>query len=160
MEETTRSTPVESGQKPQFLKVLCILSYIGSGAWALLSLIGIFASGMIMSVFMGSAMAKVDTSSMSAEEAEAMEKISSAGGGMMSMLSSYIVVIFIISLIFAGLSLFGVIKMGKLKKSGFWIYAGVNGLLAVLGLIGGSVFTALIGIAFIIMYGLNLKHMK
>ena len=113
-----------------------------------------------MSMFMGGAMAKVDTSSMSAEEAEAMEKISSAGGGMMSMLSSYIVVIFIISLIFAGLSLFGVIKMGKLQKSGFWIYAGVNGLLAVLGLIGGSVFTALIGIAFIVMYGLNLKHMK
>ncbi len=160
MEETTQTTAaVESAVKPQFLKVLCILSYIGSGLWALFSLIGIFASSWIMSMFMGGAMAKLDTSSMTPEQIQAMEAMSS-GSGMMGMLSSYIVVIFIISLLLAGLSLFGVLKMSKLKKSGFWIYAAVNGLLGILGLISGGIFSSIIGIGFIVMYGLNLKHMK
>ncbi|MBA2610632.1 MAG: hypothetical protein H0U95_01585 [Bacteroidetes bacterium] len=161
MEQTTQTTTsaVEAPQKPQFLKVLCILSYIGSGLWALISLIGIFASGMIMGMFMGGA-SHVDTSSMTPEQADAMEKMASAGGGMMGMLSSYITIIFVISLVFAALSLWGVMKMGKLQKGGFWIYAIVNGIFAVLGLLGGGFVGAIIGIAFIVMYGLNLKHMK
>lgn len=157
MEQTTTTTA--TAQRPGFLTTLCVLSYIGSGLWALLSLIGIFASGWIMSFFMGSAMQNIDTTGMSAEDAAAVESMATAGGGMMGMLSSYIIVVFIVSLILAALSLFGVVKMWQLKKSGFWIYSIVNGIMVILGFIGGGVLGAIIGLAFIVMYGLNLKHM-
>ncbi len=78
----------------------------------------------------------------------------------MGMLSSYLVIVFVVSLILAVISLMGVMKMAKLKKSGFWMYAIVNGLLALLGLFGGGLFGAIVGIGFIVMYGLNLKHMS
>lgn len=163
MEETTQTATaaaaIEAPQKPQFLKVLCILSYIGGGLWALFSLIGIFASSLIMGFLMGQAKT-VDTSGMTPEQAQAMESIASAGGGMMGMISSYLTVIFVISLLLAGLSIWGVVKMGKLQKGGFWIYSIVNGLLAILGLLGGSFFMPIVSIAFIVMYGLNLKFMK
>jgi hypothetical protein len=158
MEQT--NTAASTQARPQFLTVLCILSYIGSGLWALLSLIGIFASGWIMSLIGGGAAAEVDTSAMTPEQAEAFAAMSEGGSGIMGMLSSYLIVVFIISLILAALSLFGVSKMWKLKKSGFWMYTIVNGLMVILGLLGGGIFGAVVGIAFIVMYGLNLKHMS
>lgn len=163
MEQTNTTEAAVPATRPQFLTVLCILSYIGSGLWALLSLVGIFASGTIMGMLgMGaaSAMEQADTTGMSQEQIDAIQSMQSAGGGFMAMLSSYLIIIFIVSLILAGLSLFGVIKMWKLKKSGFWMYAIVNGVLAILGLISGGIFGAVVGIAFIVMYGLNLKHMS
>ena len=163
MEQTNTTEAAVPATRPQFLTVLCILSYIGSGLWALLSLVGIFASGTIMGMLgMGaaSAMEQMDTTGLSQEQIDAMQSMQTAGGGFMAMLSSYLIIIFIVSLVLAGLSLFGVIKMWKLKKSGFWMYAIVNGIIAILGLIGGGLVGGLIGIAFIVMYGLNLKHMS
>jgi hypothetical protein len=157
MEQTNNMTAATTATRPQFLTVLCILSYIGSGLWALLSLIGIFASGAIIGLLAGDAMSSVDTSGMTPEQAEQFQAV--ATGGIMGMLSSYAIVIFVVSLIFASLSLFGVIRMWKMKKSGFWLYSIPNGLIAVLGLIGGSIFGPIIGVAFIVMYALNLKHM-
>ena len=158
MEETKNTTNVEVIQKPQFLKILCILSYIGTGLWALFSLIGIFASHILINFFMNIA-SNGSSSDMTAEQAAQMAQMASAGGGMMSIIASYIVVIFIISLILSLVSLLGVIKMSKLQKSGFWIYSSVNGLLALLSFFGNPVMS-LINIAFIVMYGLNLKYMK
>jgi hypothetical protein len=57
-------------------------------------------------------------------------------------------------------SLIGVIKMWRLQKWGFYIYAGVNGLGVILNFIQGSFFMPIIAIGFIVMYGLNLKDMK
>lgn len=153
-------------QRPMFLQTLCILSFIGSGLWALISLIGIFAGGWIMSFIGGGAMNDAMQSGMAEGMegleggAEAAAAMADAGSGMMGMLSSYLIIIFVVSLVLAALSLFGVMKMWKQKKMGFWIYAIVNGILAVFGLIGGGLVGAIIGIAFIVMYGLNLKHMS
>jgi hypothetical protein len=162
--EQTNATNETTSQRPGFLSTLCILSFIGSGLWALLSLIGIFASGWIISMFMGqatsAAMDQVDTSGMTSEQIAAMEATTQAVSGGASMIGTYAVIIFVVSLLLAGLSIFGVAKMWKLKKSGFWFYSVINGLIAILALIGGSFFSGIVGVAFIVMYGLNLKHMK
>ncbi len=77
MEQTNNGG--EAAKRPQFLTVLCVLSYIGSGLWALVSLIGIFASGWIMSMLGGgaaeSAMSEVDTSAMTSDQVAAMESM-------------------------------------------------------------------------------------
>ncbi len=165
METTTTEGPK---QRPGFLTTLCILSYIGSGLWALFSLIGTFASGWLMSFLGGMMMSKAAEATpsmaemqqnMTPEQMEQMKQGVEAAGGLLSMGTGLIVGIFVVSLILAGLSLWGVIKMWSMKKGGFWIYSIVNGLLAILALIGGSWFMGIVGVAFIVMYGLNLKHM-
>jgi len=146
------------GEKPGFLKALCILSFIGSGAWALFSLIGIFASGWVMSLLggaMDSAMADMEGNGLdaeaSAEAAEAMGMLGSIGG-------SIIIVLMIGSLVLAMMSLMGVSKMYKLQKSGFVWYTIANAIVALLTIT--TIIQPLICIGFIIMYGVNRKHMS
>jgi hypothetical protein len=67
---------------------------------------------------------------------------------------------------------FGAFMMWKLKKTGFYIYTAgelipVVASIALLGSMpGGGLFAglgmiaAIIPVAFVVMYGLNLKHMK
>jgi len=147
------------GGKPGFLKALCILSFIGSGAWALLSLIGIFASGWVMSL-MGGAMdsAMADMEGMDGFDAEASAEAAEAVGMLGSIGGSIIVVLMIGSLVLAMMSLMGVSKMYKLQKSGFVWYTIANAILALLTIT--SVIWPLICIGFIIMYGVNRKHMS
>lgn len=159
---TTEAAAVNTPARPQFITILCVLSFIGSGIWALVSLIGTFASGFIMS-FLGigaNSLPPMEESGMSQEQINAVTEAASSSGGMASVIFSYFMVIMIVSLVLSIVSILGVVKMWKLKKSGYWLYTGVNGLLAILMLVGGSWFQALVGIAFIVMYGLNLKHMK
>jgi hypothetical protein len=162
-------TPVRTG----FLTTLCILSYIGSGLWALFSLIGIFASGMIMSWF-GGAMSQAKTEvtsnmnmsdSATAAVTERLDNATAAVDSAAGMATGMVIGVFVFSLLLAVLSLMGVMKMWKLKKSGFWMYTIANGIwmclgiyLAVNGIAGwaGPVLTA----AFIGMYGMNLKNMR
>ncbi|MCW3102529.1 MAG: hypothetical protein JWO09_969 [Bacteroidetes bacterium] len=158
-------TNIQAGAtaRPQFLTVLCILSYIGSGIWALLSLIGMVASGWILSL-LGIGVAAAENSAtmegMDSVDAEQMHQATAAVGGLMGMGTTFFIIIFLVSLIFAGLSLFGVVKMWNLKKSGFIVYTIVNGLILILGLIGGGWVMGLISAAFIAMYAANLKYMS
>ena len=56
MMEETNTIDATASKRPGFLTTLCVLSFIGSGLWALISLIGIFASGPIMGFISGGAM--------------------------------------------------------------------------------------------------------
>ncbi len=158
MEEMTTESAVPA-TRPQFLTVICILSFIGSGFFALISIIGMVASSWIMSMFgMGMASAAQDPATMDAMNANpaAMQ----AASGFMGMGATVIIIVFLILLIFSALSIFGVVKMWQLKKSGFIIYTIVNGLLLILGVIGGSLVMPIITAGFIAMYAANLKAMK
>lgn len=143
----------EELKRPQFLTALCILSYIWSGIVFLGLIIALLLSGFIF---------------------EALEKIVSGAEGMpqleenqmqgVSMLlemgqGAFIGIIGLAILMYA-ISLVGVIKMWRLQKWGFYIYAGINGVGIILNFIQGSFFMPIIAIGFIIMYGLNLKDMK
>ena len=123
-----QNVQVEAKQRPAFLTVLCILTYIGSGLGVLFSLLGIFGVGAMnsfMSNFAGV----------------------SANAGIMKP---------ILILLFSGASIYGAVMMWGLKKMGFYLYVAAQVLILVFsfGWIG-LFFTAL----FILLYGLNLKHL-
>ena len=71
---------------------------------------------------------------------------------------------FLIVLALALASLYGAIMMWKLKKMGFYLYSGANVITLVVPMIMASgkfpVFGLVITALFIILYGLNLKHLK
>lgn len=123
------SAPTEGAkQRPTFLTVLCILTFIGSGLGLLFGLIGLFAAGAI----------------------ESLGKYLPLG------LDSGLFKSIILLILMAG-SLYGAILMWKLQKLGFYIYAAANVILLILGFsIWSLLFTAL----FIVLYGLNLKHLE
>ncbi len=137
-EETTTQqenvTTANANQRPTFLTVLCILTFIGSGLGILGSLFLVLGMGAILGALgsLGGA----------------------ATGG-----TAYAVIGLILSIA----SLVGAIQMWKLKKTGFYIYTAANVigiLLPVFFGLGFSAIGAIIPVLFIVLYGLNLKHMK
>lgn len=160
MEETNTSTVV-AAKRPTFLTVLCILSFVGI-AFSLI--------GGIMSYFTYSAMASTGNlfEGMGGTGGEQMEQAMSGAmeafgidPGKMAM-SSLVVALLNIPI------LIGVLMMWKQKKSGFYIYTAFELIQAavpfiIVGGLAGSltgVMYAIGGIVFIILYGINLKHMS
>ena len=141
MSETLDNTQ-EQPKRPVFLTVVCILSFVGIG-FAIIGYAGAFA------------LLGVAEAGMSAAVENGATVTASTG-----MLWAYIIVGFISAIV----SLIGVIQMWKLKKSGFMLYTAA----AVVGIIlsvmvygfGASVMGIVFSAAFVIMYGLNLKHMS
>lgn len=164
-EETTQSTETaatdtaaSSGQRPGFLKVLCILSFIGTG-------IGLIWG--IMNYFTYKAAASLSEGIMegAGDAREAMDAAMGAMGiDMGAMATSTLIVALLNIVIF-----FGVLQMWKMKKTGFYIYTAgqVISIIVPFAMVGGGALGgmmlfmgAIFPIAFIIMYGLNLKHMS
>ena len=135
-----QNVTLEKKERPGLLTALCILTFIFSGAMALLSLIGIFASGWIMGMI---------------------------GGSVGGLIGQYFAIAMAISFILWGLSLFGAIKMFQMKKIGYVLYMIPNCLMLLFQLIGlvaaftvGSLIFLLVSILFIILYSKNLKIMS
>lgn len=96
---------VEAKQRPTFLTVLCILTFIGSGLGVLFSLLGILglgATNSFLSNYAGAA----------------------ASSGMLKP---------ILILIFSGASLYGAIMMWSLKKMGYYLYVAAQILIVAFG---------------------------
>ncbi|UCG27112.1 MAG: hypothetical protein JSV24_09065 [Bacteroidales bacterium] len=129
---------VAKKERPTFLTVLCILSFIGSGLSSLMFLIAVVAAGVIMDFLTG---------------LPGMSELSAGGSGF-----------FLVSLLLALGSLFGAILMWKLKKTGFYLYSASNILAIFVPVIfaagGIAWFGVLITVVFIVLYGLNFKHME
>lgn len=144
-------------EKPQFLRVLCILSFIWCGIMIIISAIGISMLGFSEEV-VNSAWEKVLQTQPQLEEVNPMEFFHEVG-----MWCVYSLIANIISLV-------GVILMWRLNKFGFFIYAiaelAINFFGASIGVneesksYGSMIFFILVDLAFIIMYAVNLKHMN
>lgn len=158
MEQSNTPLDQQSGtaQRPAFLKVLCILSFIGSGLWALGSLIGIFASGWIMGL-LGMAVDQGLNDTNSGLTDAQREQIDQAAGMIGSMGTGILIGVFVFSLILAVLSLMGVARMYGLKKSGFTLYTIANGIYLLFCLISFNILGIIITGAFIAMYAVNRK---
>ncbi len=130
MEEQVQVENQTTNQRPVFLTVLCILTFIGSGLALLFTLIGLIAAEAIESM---------------------MSSFPMPTGASAGPLKS------IILLILFGASLYGAILMWQLKRIGFYLYTIAQVIILILGFgILSLIFTA----AFIIMYGVNLKYME
>lgn len=157
--------------RPVFITVLCILTFIGSG-W------GLIAGGMQYFT------AEKQAASMAFTKEKASSDIKKAGkddaGAKMaekmfnSMGTAFTVENLkkaaIASVIAAILCLAGALLMWQLKKTGFYVYiagtlAGIVSPFLIYGAdnimsIISSVVVGFFGIVFVILYGVNLKHMK
>lgn len=143
-EETTKST----GARPVFLTVLCILSFIAAG----------FAVFGYITVITLMSAATALTSGMEAMEGmEGMSALTTATPSA-GMTWAYVIVGFVTTIV----ALIGVLKMWKLKKQGFMIYAGASIVSLIMSIVysGFGVVGAVITIGFIVMYYLNVKHMS
>lgn len=139
MEQTSTQPTAEAGKRPVFLTVLCILSFIAAG----LGILGYITAITAMSV-----VSSIDTTGLEGTYT----------GPSVGLTWAYVIVGFITTL----LSLYGVIKMWKLQKVGFYIYVAAAVISVIMGIIysGFGVMGAVFPILFIVLYGLNLKAMK
>ncbi|MCK4360899.1 MAG: hypothetical protein KAV70_04065 [Bacteroidales bacterium] len=133
----------KTNKRPEFLSVLCILTFIGSGLAAF--------SNLIISLNYDSFI-----------EIAQSEELTFPG---IDLFLSLKVDFFIISFIFYSVSLFGAIQMWKLKKIGFHIYTVAQIILLIIP----SIFAPslefpflglLITVLFIVLYAKNLKYMS
>ena len=150
-----------TNELPQMLNVLTILTFIGSG----LSLL----SGLWGFMTMGAQQEALETS---------MAELDSLGGSGNQMLDGMMEGAIVaaenaptlntIGVIVAILCILGALQMRKLKKTGYYIYvaACLIGIVGPLVIVGGGIMGGIIllgsvfSILFIILYGVNLKHMK
>lgn len=170
--ESSFSTEMMEPKRPQFLTVICVLSFI---------MCGLSFLGGVWSIIK-------NTPENMAESIEQMRTISPQMADQMEtqMLemqeSIYAQVAPYINFIYILLSFLGVMMMWKQKKKGFYVYLAGEVLpyiglifsgkqaMAMMGSAGGGmaqtaglvimVFMFLFDVAFIVMYGLNLKHMN
>lgn len=159
-------------QRPVFLKVLCILTFIGSGYGIINSAITYFKADDISRIFI-EAKAKVNDDIAKHKNAGKPEKtflinnimntasaISTPDNLRKTSIANIIVVIFCLT---------GAILMWKLNRIGFYLYivGTIIGVAVPFYLFGNNFITTLatgaasfIGILFIIFYAMNLKNMK
>lgn len=158
MSETNQMS--QGNARPTFLTVLCILSFIAAGIGIIsMLLVGaargvVDAAGVNVQETMNTEMAN---SGMSSAETEAMNTAMDQATTAFSW--PYIITAMVLILV----GLYGVIKMWKLQKQGYYIYAGTQVAGIIVPLIFGmafSTFGAVLAVAFIALYGMNLKHMS
>ena len=136
------SAEAGTGERPVFLTVLCILSFIAAG----IGVLGYIAALTLMTAAEG-----------------LINAASEAGGGAAvgtGIIWAYIIVGFATTI----LGLVGVIKMWKLQKAGFMLYVIATAVSVLMGIIysgfGPSILGIVISAGFIVMYQLNTKAMK
>ncbi|HMU15766.1 MAG TPA: hypothetical protein PKE53_17390 [Flavobacteriales bacterium] len=159
---------MDAPKRPTLLTVLCILSFIGG----------------ILGLWDGYKNAFTDAPQKALEEAKAQvqESMDQLGSDnpMAGMMNDMIATaekgvenaktLGYSNLAFSLISLAGVWMMWNLKKTGFWLYllASIGGLAVMFSVLGGgglfanitSILAVVITAVFIILYGVNLKHMR
>jgi len=160
MEQTNA---VQENKRPTFLTVLCILTFVGVGISIVTSIIS------MLTVSAASAMLDTATSMANATGTE-MDNVTNTAVSAANSLAKNGMIYYILLIVLALVCLVGAVMMWKMKKTGFYIYV-VGELAPVIlpfiffggfGILGGfaMVLGLIFPIAFIIMYGLNLKHLS
>jgi hypothetical protein len=151
------------GERPTFLTVLCILSFIWAGFGILAGGMGYVGMKMIESGALEEMVASSGDTNAIAQLEEAQAKFEESG-----LDAGQTANLILLSVVLSIAAFIGVLMMWKLKRTGFWVYAAtaVIGLVAPL-LFGGNLDMSISGIVisaisilFIALYALNLKHMR
>lgn len=160
---TDPSNPNPTGVRNTFLTVICILSFIGSG-WGIQKAIRSYATANTVANVADGAMKNAEQQMDQQNTPDFAKQIMSSITD--NLTPENIRKASILEFISNLFTLFGAILMWNLKKIGFYLYiAGIAVLVAsplimgkFIGIIGG-IIVGLIGMVFIIMYGVNLKYM-
>ena len=132
MSEDNSPSP-ETGTRPTLLTICCILSFIA----------GLFRIIIYSIAFLFVSSGSV---TINGEEQTTLDTV-----------------LVVIGMLLTLASLYGVVQMWKLQKKGFYFYSGASIISLIMITIGDSgfpFFTVAIGILFIVLFGVNLKHMK
>jgi hypothetical protein len=132
----------QRNKRPELLRILCILSFIGSGLSAFSNLV----------IYLSFDQLDLITDEL-VTTFPALSKILSGGKGF-----------FISGFVLYSISLFGVVKMWNLKKIGFHFYTGAQIFILILPVITLEAFqvpilSILLTLAFVIAYSSQLKFM-
>jgi hypothetical protein len=157
--ESQTSAPI-APKRPTFLTVLCILTFIGSALTLISAIYGYFTISASAAAF-DTSMSQVQGLEQTGMMGELQETMQKAVDNALPN--------FIIGVVCSLLCLFGAIQMWKQLKMGFYIYcvgelvppiAGF--ILGAGGMIGsaGAAVGLVIAIVWVVLYALNLKHMK
>lgn len=159
--------------RPVFITVLCILTWIGSGFTFLSSIYNMFTLKASQEILKQSNINFGDLASELPEGGDAGDRFArSMAQGMGNSFDAMIEWGATLNFVSMGVSLaciLGALLMFKLKKAGFFIYtiATIISIVVPVVLLGGNIFTifstvlgGIFGVLFIILYGVNLKHMK
>jgi hypothetical protein len=157
--------------RPTFLTVLCILTFIGSG-WGIVSGFSTYMSANVTADITQTAMQDAKDKISNAGETNAGTKMAEK---MLSGVSDVLkpenlkksAMFSIVACVF---TLLGAVLMFQLKKIGFWIYL-VGTVISIVGPIvafgagnlvsmATTIGMAFIGVIFVVLYGLNLKHLR
>lgn len=151
--------------RPTFLTVLCILTFIGSG-WSIYSGITNYYTADVSYGIVNEQFDKVQEELDNQEGAESVGKLFQSIGDSMS--PEKIKDNGIATAITSIITLIGAILMWGLRKTGFYVYVAgaLAAIIAPISIFGGfagamaSGGAAFAGILFIILYALNLKHLR
>ena len=159
--EETNTVAAMPAKRPTFITVLCILSFVGI-AFSLI--------GGIMNYFTYSAMASSGDmfgamkSAAGEQMGQAMNAMADAMGMDYGKMAMNAIVVGLLNIPI----LVGALLMWKQKKMGFYIYAVFELIQCIMpfilvgGLMAGIMGTAMaiFAVVFIVLYGVNLKHMS
>ena len=137
LESTERETKV-----PNVVKTLAIISYVGNSLYGLLFLAMVFLVETFKSMFVN----KIENADLNTDQ-----------------LMNIFVIVFVGIILSCIACIIGAFQMTKGRRWGFFLYAVANGLWAALLLYGGTLQGVVVGlssIAFIVVFGANLKYMK
>lgn len=166
LEETNFQEPQTPAKRPDFLTVICALSFIGSG-WGAIQGVTSMVSGPTpeeVAEQMDQAMGEMPDDSPGF-----LSGLMEGSADMAIAAAENAVPIGIATILLSLLSLLGVYFMFKLQKKGFGIYALTNLVALAIPIIfmgAGSVVLATVGVSalftflFIGLYAANLKHMS
>lgn len=156
--------------RPTFLTVLCILTFIGSG-WAVISNTMAYFAANSQSAMISTIKESAQSDIQKSATTDASQKLADQMVSNLSVLSpENIKKSALGGIVAAVLCLIGAFMMWGLKKTGFYTYVlgTLVGVVAPIVIYGaGNIFgllstvgIAFLGIIFVVLYGLNLKHMR
>ena len=168
--ENPFETQAHEQQRPTFLLVLCILTFIGSGWGILSSLVSVFTAGFMDGNMQ---MEQFSTTMGSLEGAGGFADVfSNFMSSSMEMIQATILharEIAIMQVVLYVVSLLGAVLIFQLRRIGFYLYAAAQILLLFIlpyfagfapMVLAGMFFGAFWALSFIVLYGLNLKSLK
>ncbi len=154
--------------RPVFLTVICILSYVGLGlsilnglAGAIFGRVATYLSPLVKSVMKED----VDLDTLP----DAARRLVESSFSIVNKALEYATTMSLLSAVLCIIALFGVINMWQLKKMGFYLYTGAKIFILLIPVIflGFNFFSfiavtinGLFVLLFIILYAVNLKHMN
>ena len=160
MEQPSSQTFIQA-ERPSFLTILCILSFVGIGVYLVIDLFSYFTYSV-----------KENQEILNSLKSDGGQDLNPAMNDMMGALglvdyekqATYSLISAIINIPI----LIGVLFMWKQRKIGFWIYVVFEASQAIIPIVMGlgliavvkSMIVLMFAIIFIILYAINLRHLK